>query len=316
MLQIGNRFEQWAMDVRAIKHEDYEDLKQLQKLLLSRKLIKIGHNIKYDYQVLDNMGISVDHVYDTMLGEHIRYTGLHQEKGFYSLEETLARYTGLRPYGNQLELFKPWIPKKLRNEIGAMDKFDLAAVTYGCQDIISTDLVYQLQLKYLTENNLLRVSKLENKFVLVLADMELAGMPLNVDRWLELEEWTEGKISIALQMLQEQYPEIENWNSHVQVKKLFKSLGINVSTQDGKDSVQELVIKEQEKDYPIIGDYLKYKGFSKLKSTYGAKFLKYLSPDRIHSNFVQILSTGRTSSTSPNMQNIVSYKDDFKEGIW
>lgn len=199
-----------------------------------------------------------------------------------------------------------------------MERFDLAAVTYGCQDIISTDLVYESQLALIKEEKLERVVKLENKFVLVLADMELNGMPIDVDRWLDLEEWTEGKLAESLGVLTSQYPEVTNWNSHVQVKNLFRSLGINISTRDDKESVQELVIAEQAGKFPIIADYLTYKKFSKLKSTYGSKFLKYVSviTDRIHSNFIQVLSTGRTSSTSPNMQNIVSEKEDFKEGKW
>jgi DNA polymerase-1 len=85
-----------------------------------------------------------------------------------------------------------------------------------------------------------------------------------------------------------------------------------------KDSVQELVISEQAIDYPVITDYLAYKGLAKLNSTYGVKFLKHVSPitNRIHTSFIQVLNTGRVSSTSPNMQNIVTAKDGFKEGAW
>lgn len=99
---------------------------------------------------------------------------------------------------------------------------------------------------------------------------------------------------------------------------LFKKIGIPITNKEGKDSVNELVIAKHTEKFPIIKDYLEYKKFSKLKSTYGIKFLKYVNPltQRIHSSFLQILNTGRVSSTSPNLQNIISASEDFKEGNW
>lgn len=104
----------------------------------------------------------------------------------------------------------------------------------------------------------------------------------------------------------------------MQVGKLFKKLGIPIINKDGKDSVQEIIIKEHAGNFPIIKDYLEYKRYKKLTSTYGVDFLKYIDQrtGRIHSSFFQILNTGRTSSSSPNLQNIVQAKPDFPEGIW
>ena len=290
MLQIGDVWNQFAIDVRTI------DITPLKVFFESRKWKKVLHNAKFDYQVIkESFGWTTENVWDTMLGEYIRYTGLTQKKGFYSLEETLARYTDARPYGNQLNLFNPWIPKSARTEIGKLDKFDLPAISYGMKDIEVTYEVFLYQHKYLAEQELLKVAHLENKFVLVLADIELAGMPINVDRWIELEEWAKEKADALLNELRIQHPEVENWNSHVQVKKLFKSLGISVYYQ-GKESIQEIVVKGQANKFPIIDLYLKYKGMSKLVSTYGISFLKHLNPvtDRIHTSFIQILNTGRT----------------------
>lgn len=174
----------------------------------------------------------------------------------------------------------------------------------------------ELQCKLIDKEELGEIEVLENKFVFVLGDMELEGVPIDIDEWLELDEWTGEEVKKIENLLRTQYPEVENWNSHIQVKNLFKKLGINIINKDKKESVNELVIASQASDHPIITDYLKYKQFSKLKSTYGLKFLKHISPitNRIHSSFIQILNTGRVSSTSPNLQNIISGSDDFPEG--
>lgn len=251
-----------------------------------------------------------------MLGEYILNTGLNREKGFYSLESTIQRYypEELNPYGNQLSLFDPWIPKSTRSNIVEITR---EVAFYGCTDIITTYKVWEKQLARMQEEELEKISDLENQFVLVLGDMEIAGMPLDVDRWLELDEWAQEKLGTCKDNLRERYPEVENWNSSKQVGALFKSLGINIVNKDKKESVQELVIAKQADKFPIISDYLEFKRFSKLKSTYGIKFLKYVSPitDRIHSSFLQVLNTGRVSSTSPNLQNIVSGSEDFPEGV-
>lgn len=81
-----------------------------------------------------------------------------------------------------------------------------------------------------------------------------------------------------------------------------------------KDSVSKANIKKYERDYPIIKDYLWYKQLRKLISSYGTKFLSHVNPitGRIHSDYWQILVTGRISSNSPNLQNLPS--KIFEEG--
>jgi DNA polymerase-1 len=255
--------------------------------------------------------------------------GLKVPNGFYSLDKTVQRRLHIDPYGNQLSLFDPFIPKHLRNTIGKEGNFSAAEIHYGATDIRCAYQLYEVQQDLLTEQELHKVAKLENAFVLVAGDMEYNGMPLDIDRWLDLSEWAKDKAAEYENLLKRDYSEIDNWNSATQVKQLFKSLGINTVITDKvkskktgqnvtKDSVQELVIKEQASKFPIIDTYLKYKGFKKLHSTYGIKFLKHVSPitDRIHTNFLQILNTGRTASSNPNVQNIVSAKEDFPEGSW
>ena len=107
----------------------------------------------------------------------------------------------------------------------------------------------------------------------------------------------------------------------MQVKKLFKSIGIPISKNvkgETKDTVASTAIIRYKDQFDIITPYLRYKGFAKLSSTYGVKFLQHVSPytGRIHSSFIQNVNTGRTASSAPNLQNIKAAKPDFPEGVW
>lgn len=323
MFQIGDERDQWIIDCR-----DY-GIGTLKSFLEGNKVMKIGHNIKYDYEVIKSyFNIELNNVWDTMLGEYL-LPNTDNSKGYYSLENAHLRYFNTNPYGNQLSLFDPYIPKQRRNEISKKthEEFSIGEIFYGATDIITTSKVYARQYQRLLEEELLETMNLEREFVLVLGDMELAGMPIDIPRWLELAQWSRNKLEETESSLRSSYPEIENWNSSKQVGTLFKEIGVPISIIDKekskdeivyKDSVQEIVIKEHSDKFPIVKDYLTYKRFQKLSSTYGEKFLQYVSPStgRIHSSFHQILNTGRTSSTSPNLQNVVSEKVDFPEGKW
>jgi DNA polymerase-1 len=314
LYQFGNKYDQWIVDARDIS------IAPLKSLLESNKSRKLLHNAKFDYKVLKyHSSITLENVWDTMLGDQILNTGLDKPKGFYTLEETHYRYYNTNPYGNQLSLFDPFIPKKIRSQISKKDSEPVTwpEVFYASMDLITTCKVYDKQYYELKKQDLLKTADLENEFVLVLGDMEINGIPLNVNRWMELYEWSSAKMIEQENILKKLYPSVANWNSSLQVKKLFKEIGIPIKMKN-KESVSEVVIKEHAKDFPIIDEFLKYKRFQKLSSTYGVAFLSHVNPNtqRVHSSFLQIMSTGRISSTSPNLTNLPAQKPDFSEGIW
>ena len=183
--------------------------------LESDKVIKVGHHIRYDYKVLKGMDIVMENVWCTMLGEYILSNGYRRPKGYYSLEKTYERYYNENPYGEQLSLFRPYVPKKTRVEISKKkdDPFSLPEVSYGALDIETAISVYYRQRKELELNDLVDVALFENKYLLALGDMEFRGMPLNIKRWLELAAWSRGKLEPLLSRLQELHPEVENWNA-------------------------------------------------------------------------------------------------------
>jgi DNA polymerase I len=95
------------------------------------------------------------------------------------------------------------------------------------------------------------------------------------------------------------------------VISLFKERGIDTSiidkvTLEVKDSVSRLSLSKIKSTDELLDLYLRYKTTQKTVSSYGEKFLRHVNPfsGRIHSSFLQIMSTGRTSSINPNLQNI------------
>ncbi len=159
------------------------------------------------------------------------------------------------------------------------------------------------------KDELLNTLDLENNFLLVLGDMELNGVYADQSQWLaNYRETLKQTEQLKSQLLQERQI---NWDSWQQVLPIMKELGVDVSiidkkTGEIKESVARTVISKQVNKSPLLGLYLDYKIIKKESSTYGEKFLRHVNPisNRIHSSYMQIMRTGRTSSTNPNIQNI------------
>ncbi len=262
----------------------------------------------------------MENVWDTMISEQVRYAGLTKPKGYYTLEQTYERYFGVNWYGDQLSLFKPYAPKKIRNEISKKgeEPFTHAEISYGATDVECAYSIYKMQLEVLGKEDLLETAKLESSYVPVVGDMEFNGFPIKEPRWLELAKWSREHLEPVLEQLQKEHPNVANWNSSQQVKKYFKELGIPIPKVKGKESIEANHIKGLAEKFPVIEMYLRYKAFQKASSTYGEKFLRHINPytGRVHTSFLQLKSTGRMSSTNPNCQNIITEKEGFKEGKW
>jgi len=92
-----------------------------------------------------------------------------------------------------------------------------------------------------------------------------------------------------------------NWSSPKQVLEVFQTLIPKLEDVNGKN------LYKHKYKFPIIKEYIRYKELTKLSNAYGSKFFKYVNSDnKVHTNFQQILDTGRVSSSSPNMQQIPS----------
>mgnify|MGYP001560667369 FL=1 len=184
-------------------------------------------------------------------------------------------------------------------------------------------LIRKRQRKLLTKDSLHTCVELENMYLPVLAFIELGGIGFNEEKWVDNTE----KYEVLHMEYEAKLKAIHdiNWNSNKQTGQVLKDMGVptaiidKAKSADGvkvfKETVGALHIKKFENKWPIIKDYLEYKQLKKLGTSYGLKFLKHIHPvtGRIHSDYYQILNTGRISSNNPNMQNIPN--EEKREGF-
>lgn len=306
MFQIGDAHDQIVIDART--HSPLEIVSHL----VDCKATVIGHNIKFDYKMIVwNYGLELHAVRDTMLASQILTTGLKMPKGYHSLQECTRRFVDPFAYTDQGNLFRPTATKSVRDGFASVvGDFSPLQVTYGALDIEYVfRLEQQMRIK-LEEAELTAAAELiEYPFCLVAADMELVGVPINQDKWADNADTSACNAETLLKQLNLIAP--INWASPKQVLEVFKSMGISPSivdkeTGEVKDSVSALAIGGLKEVPEVLRVYLEYKRVKKLNTGYGMKFLSNVDPQtgRIHTSIFQILNTGRTSSNSPNMQNV------------
>lgn len=313
LLQIGDVEQQFVFDVSKV------DLSPLFPILQSNSILKIGVNLRFDYKfIVNTFGIRLENIYDCMIVD--KCINLGKDYSF-SMAEMAKRYLQLDLNSRQLSLFDVTVYKSLRNEFSeSTGDFTEEQIKYAAQDVVIPFLLKDCLDPIVKQERLTNLIKLENEVQLCLADMELNGMYLNSERWMEVYHDNLALLEQKKERLDKYLKTVEweevNWNSHKQVVELFKFLGIPVqiidtekSTPDEvvyKDSVRATLLEKYKKDFEILPLYLDYKDLFKQISTYGEKFLKNINPvtGRVHSNYFEMVNTGRMSSSKPNLQNI------------
>ena len=308
MFQIGDKDKQFVIDTRTVSIES------LRSILESKEIIKVFHNAKFDYKFIKRWGnIECEGIYDTFLTERVLNCGKDGVK--YGLKDVCKKYLNVE------------LNKDVRNQfIGLTGQpFENSQIIYGAKDVEYLLGVRDHQLPLIERYKLNNVVELENKAVTAFADIEYNGLDLDTESWKEIEKMNTNKAD-ALQinldeMLTEDYrlqkfvskyiqtdmfTAVEDlrkvdvkWTSPKQVLDVFKVLIPKLENVNGK-----AMYKHRYK-FPLINTYVEYKEAMKLCTSYGDAFFKNLSSDnRIHTNFHQILDTGRVSSSKPNMQQI------------
>jgi DNA polymerase-1 len=318
MLQLGDHKSQIIVDCRKTS-----PLPLLKKLLDNNTLV-YAHNVKFDYTVIKiDYGLELENVFDTMLVSQLVDYELDKEKGSFSLESCVRRHVDPSAYSNQLNLFSPAYTKDLRKTFSSIkdeDDFTPSQLYYGGADVAFTYALGKRLKIIAEEQGVVGGVEQENQFVKVLADMEINGVFTDRDLFLEASKEAYKRADELGEDLKRHYD--INWDSPKQVAKVLKELGVDVLIIDKKsgeikESVGKIVIEKQAARFPILKEYIEYKLADKKRKAYGEKFLRHVNPvdGRIHTSFLQLMSTGRTSSSGPNMQNIprdAAYRKAFR----
>ena len=278
----------------------------------SDKIMKIGQNIKYDYEVLTRYGVTLQgKMFDTMIAHYLIQPELHHNMDY--MAETLLGYQTIHIE----ELLGPK-GKKQKNmrDLSPTDIYEYAA----------EDADITLRLKNVLEPRLKELGveelfwNIEMPLVRVLADMELNGVCLDTEALQDTSKIFTERMKQYEQEIYKEAGEEFNISSPKQVGDiLFGKLQIMdkpKKTKTGQYVTSEEVLQSLESKSPIVRNILNYRGMKKLLSTYIDALPKLINlrTGHIHTSFNQALTaTGRLSSSDPNLQNIPVRTDDGKE---
>lgn len=277
-------------------------LEKLRPILEDEKIIKIGHNIKFDMEVLETAGIKIKPIgFDTMIASYLISPGTRQ----HGLDNLV-----FSELGHQMQPITELIGKG-KNQISLKDVNLNKVSNYACEDADFTFRLYQPLKKQLKEkNNLELLEKIEVPLIPVLAEVERNGVLVDTEFLNSLGK----KVGQEINQLENEIYKLSktrfNIASPIQLKEvLFEKMNISTQglghTKTGVSTAASELDKLKDK-HPIINSVIRYRELAKLKSTYldALPSLVDLS-GRIHTSYNQtVAATGRLSSSDPNLQNI------------
>lgn len=275
-------------------------------------IMKVGQNIKYDYEVLRRYGIEVrGPMFDTMLAHYIVQPELHHNMDY--MAETLLGYQTI--HIDQL------IGPRGKGQRSMRDLQPQEVYEYAAEDADVT-----LRLKNVLEQKLKEVDgerlfyDIEMPLVPVLAEMELTGVCLDTAALAETGKNFNRRLAEYEQKIYAEAGETFNISSPKQVGDILfgkmKIVDKPKKTKTGQYVTSEEVLTQLRSRAPIVDDILSYRGLKKLLGTYVEALPRLINPrtGHIHTCFKQaITATGRLSSSDPNLQNIPIRDDDGKE---
>ncbi len=295
--------EAWYVPVPADEEEARTTVAPFAAPLQNTAIRKVGQNIKFDLMVLLKYGIRTDGpLFDTMIAHYLLHPELRHNMDY--LSETYLRY---RPIAIESLIGPRGKGQRTMREVPVKDVCE-----YAAED---ADVTWQLMEHFrplLAEHGAERLfHDIEMPLVPVLAEMEEAGVTLDTEALRQSSD----ELNATLRSLEEEIYTLAgmefNINSSRQVGTvLFEHLRIEEKvkkTKTGLYSTGEEVLEKLRSKHPIVGKLLDYRRVKKLLSTYIDALPERVDPatGKIHTSFNQtVTSTGRLSSSNPNLQNI------------
>ncbi len=285
-----------------LKGNHKTNLSLIKPILENQNIGKIGHGIKEQYKVLSNHGVSLNGpLFDTLLAHYLINPDLRHNLSLLGqtyLNMHLTDVADLVGKGKNKESLENITIKKLSDYAGER-----------------SDLIQQLSHPFKKELNRDDLAKLfydiEMPLMKVLGDMELEGISVDVSYLKELA----GELNTDIEKLEEDIYAAAGESFNIASPKqlgivLFETLKLvdkPKKTKTGQYATSEDILRSLEKEHEIISKILTYRGLVKLKNTYVDALPEEVNSktNRIHTTYEQaVASTGRLSSTKPNLQNI------------
>ena len=279
-----------------------EAIGRLRGLLEDPAILKVGQNFKYDIAVLRRYGIDPAPYDDTLLISYVQESGLHG----HGMDELSELHLGHTP----LTFKEVCGTGKKQISFGEVDL--KRATEYAAEDADITLRLWEILKPGLPAKTLVTVYEtLERRMPAVLAGMELHGVKVDVAQLSRLSSDFAQKMAEAEEAAHEAAGEKFNLGSPKQIGEiLFGKLELpgGKKTKGGAWSTDASVLEQLAAEgHALPQALLTWRQFSKLKSTYSDALKDAINPGtgRIHTSFsLAATSTGRLSSSEPNLQNI------------
>jgi DNA polymerase-1 len=280
----------------------------LKDLLADPSVLKIGHNLKYDMQVLEQHGLNIVSFDDTMLLSYTLGAGLHghglDELAELHFQHKMISFTDVTGSGKQ----------KITFDRVPLDR----ATDYAAEDADFTLRLWYLLKPQLAQQHLTTVyERTERPLVPVVAAMERTGVRLDP---VVLQKQSTA-LAKRLLDLEQDIHRLAGHPFNVGSPKqlgdvLFAEMGLAGGTK-GKtgaySTASDVLEPLAEQGHEIVIKMLDWRGLAKLKSTYTDALPEQINPKtgRVHTSFSLVgAATGRLSSTDPNLQNIPIRTED------
>jgi DNA polymerase-1 len=278
-------------------------IKNLKGILRDENIKKIGHNLKYDLEVLKRFDLDLKGIhFDTMIASYLLNPSFRQHNLDYlaleHLDHKMIPITDLIGSGKKQKSFA---------QVTVKDACD-----YSCEDV---DFTLRLKEAFSPKLSLLSLEKLffevELPLIEVLADMEMTGVSIDSTHLNKLSQQMLKQLDGLTSEIYDLAGKEFNINSPQQLSQvLFEDLKLSPVRKTAKKtglSTDIGVLEILAKEHPLPGRLLEYRQLAKLKSTYVDALPKLVNnkTKRIHTSFNQtVTATGRLSSSDPNLQNI------------
>ena len=275
----------------------------IKPILEDESIIKIGHNIKYDKLIMQKYGVNINPTDDTMLMSYLLEAGLHN----HNMDDASKEYLGIKTIA-----YKEIIGKKK-----SFAEVDLkTARDYAAEDADITMRLYNKLKQRINNEGFTEIyTRIEQPLIDVIVDMEDEGIKVDSCILKDLSNKFKTKI-VAVE--EEIYAIVGRKFNVASPKQLGEILFGEMSipsvkkTKGGALSTSVEVLEELAAQGHTIADkILEHRHFSKLVSTYTDALPKQIKKGRIHTSFSMVgATTGRLSSSEPNLQNIPIRTDE------